>query len=184
MAFHGGLQGKARRVHQMRRAARLQAREMIEEYFEPGDRRVKPHRFIPVRSRVDVLSSVSAVDVEPRSIAIGKQMELPLVARVEMEPVKTVTKANPNNRPVDDEPRILRFPTLTDAKSESPESQPTTSIQPVQAVPAKSSNPVPTLKPWHTRPKKPFSIRGFLSGCAMGGVAAALVLTTLWVIVR
>ena len=153
MSNRGGLQGKARRVFHERRAARLQAHQMIEEYFEPQDRLAKHYSHIP----------------------------LPLVARVEIEPKKSITKASPNTESIEHEPRILRFPTVMDGKAETQVEQlapTTTTIQP------SALKKPQTIKPWHTSKPRPFSMKGFLSGCAIGTAAAVAVLSTLWVIIR
>lgn len=182
MAYHGGLQGKARRVHHERRASRLYAHQWIEEYLEPEDRPSRPPRYIPVRSRAEFLPSIAGLTDEPATLSLGAQLELPLVARVDEPRSRIATHSNLCRSSEEVEPRVLRFPTLNKSTAVSEDVRRHQHPDRPGKGSVSSKRTTAVFKPWHAPRPRPFSVKEFLSGCAMGTAAAVVLLATLWAI--
>ncbi len=106
---HGGLSGKARRVRERNRAARLYARQLLENYLEPEGVDPGEARYIPIRGRKDFLPSIvqtGPVETSDRD----PQLHLPLDA-----PGRTTPARKPEG-PADG---VIRFP-RTDKRSMAP----------------------------------------------------------------
>ncbi len=161
---HRGLAGKERRIRDRRRAMRLSTRQMIQEYLEPELLESQPRRHIPIRARSEFLPSV--MELADVSVAAAFAHE-PSDRRAEEESTATppaipVIKPKRTAPPVESRERtwkdvVIRFPGRSEA-STNPTKPP--------AAPPVFQPPV----------DEPFRITGFLLGCAMGSVAAALVL--------
>lgn len=150
-----GLCGKARRVHHRNRAARLHARQWVDEYFDRDTAEPPGHRYIPIRGRSEFLPTVARVD---RSAARGRdgQLELPLT---------TAGRADNAGR------AVATARTVPDRGA-----GPTKDV--VIRFPSRSQSPVGRAfkPPMQFGPRNRFTIGGFLLGCAMGSAAAAAVL--------
>ena len=150
-----GLAGKARLVHHRSRATRRSAEQHIEEFFHPtpGQSRGGRTRPIPIRSRREFLPSVATGVVTPA----GTQLELPL------------TEATPVG---DAAIRIKHKAALIDKlpAQRRPDGKPALK-SPLSEAAAR--------RPVKRGADQPFSLRGFLCGCAMGSAAAAAILLVL-----
>lgn len=162
--WQGGLSGKARRVRNRSRAARLHAQQMIEEYAEPDPLAGHRDRYIPIRGRSEFLPSVAQASV-PAARPDRRQMELPFTSaaktNVTVRPATVVSPAPPcDTRPKAD--AVIR-PPCTAGK--------------VGALPFK-----PPEQFGHARRRK-YTISGFLVGCAMGSAAAAVALFVVRIVI-
>lgn len=72
-----GLAGKARRAHQLSRASRMYAQQLIDEYLYPEFDSRPLERFIPIRGRSEFFPSTASVGNEPAAPP-QRQFELPL----------------------------------------------------------------------------------------------------------
>jgi len=142
------LAGKARKNHVRSRAARLYARQWIEESLYE-DEEDTTERSIPIRGRREFLPTVTHASTA--SMNEDNQLELPLGSRSGgEEPVRTAASAKPAPSGAD---KVIRFPTRSTLPAGMPFKPP------VQ---------------FHSRAR--FTIGGFLLGCAMGSAAAAALL--------
>lgn len=154
---HGGLSGKARRVRYRNRAARLHAKQLIDDYLKP--RSATPHnaQYIPIRGRREFLPSI----VTPGQTARPNrdtQLTLPLEGRDRADgPRRAAEKkrAAVTSKTETGPDKVIRFP-------------------------HRETSAAPLFKrPEEFRDRRGFTWRGFLVGCAMGGAAAAFVLLIL-----
>lgn len=195
----GGLWGKARNVHHRDRAERGFAELLVEEYLEPEPVLSGSGAFAPIRGRSEFLPSV--FELEESDMRTGMQLEFPLAeSDGEVAPGRRVVwsteeeqddpdygvlrivvedrEAGPSEPTdfdeqiapgakqaetcqADDEPKVLRLPRRARAN-----------------MPLGWSHQAPVRK------SAPLTIRGFVTGCLIGGVAAAAALTVLSIAVR
>jgi hypothetical protein len=140
---------------------RLSTRQMIQEYLEPELFESQPPRFIPIRARSEFLPSAMELADVPVAAAFAHQ---PYERRADEDATATppaipVIKPKRTARPVEPQQHswknvVIRFPGRSEAPIDAPKSP---------AAP-------------QTDVDQPFRMTGFLLGCAMGSVAAALVL--------
>ena len=163
-AIPGGLAGKARRVRNRSRAARLYAQQLIEDYFEPDPTERRRSRSVPICGRSDFLPTA----VRPEDTPSGDreaQLELALAE---------VTTPSPAELPISE---VVAMP------ARPAEVLANTVIRfPRTAEPCAK----PLLKPpQQFRPRREkFTFGGFLLGCAMGSAAAALVLLVVQTVIQ
>ena len=151
----GGLSGKARQVRSRHRVARLYANQLLAEYLEPHDTAlVDPHggRWIPIKRRSEFLPSIQTAthhgETSSRRRPRGSQPGSPPAAsRRHHECAPTESGGSGTLGPA------IRFPTVL---SPFPEESPVAGTR--------------------RRGSPPFSVGGFVFGCAMGTTAALLVL--------
>ena len=72
-----GLSGKARRVRERNRAARLHARRMIQEYYEPEAKETATGRYVPIRHTTEfrptvAISKSTRIHKSPGAMVIAK----------------------------------------------------------------------------------------------------------------
>ncbi len=148
----GGLFGKERMLRSQRRASRMYAQQLLDDYLDPETSESQRERHIPIRSRSDFLPAVSCwtEESEDRSFARSEQLDLPLKS--------SMPKVNLNL--VENESAIAR------KNAETPNSVSTNRF-----VPKASFQPVTK-----NRSTDSFDIRRFLFGCLLGGAAASVVL--------
>ena len=159
----GGLTGKARQARKQMRAARMQTKQRVDDFYDPDPLRKTHEPSIPIRGRSDFLPSAEEtreiVTVQGSAREFDRQLELPLG-----KPATEASVTRPREAPaVVSAPKAdaIRFPRREGAEG------------------------VATLRPpMHFRRKGGFTMRGFLIGCAMGGVAAALALAMLQTMTR
>lgn len=181
-----GLQGKARRVRHRNRAERLHQQQMLNEYFMPDPKR-RSSRYIPIRGRSEFLPSVA---VELSDGQPDRQLMLPLSRHGK-------NGSSASTVPSKDAPRSSSAKTAMRKGVKKHVASPGTSTR--HAVirnerREKALRFVPAERPRLSLPIKPpeqmhrkgklFTLRGFLTGCAMGGVAAGFVLLVLQTLVR
>ena len=157
--YSEGLSGKARKIRKRRRAARLRAQQMIEEYLEPQEQAPSRHGSIPIRGRREFLPSVAGATTL-QTARTASQLELPLGSskgsRVAEKPARAQPPARGETQAPSDAP--IRFPGAPDSKAR---------FSPMAKVPRSD----------HRRAA--FTMKGFLVGCAMGTAAAAVALLVL-----
>ena len=150
-----GLVGKARRTRYRSRASCLHAQQMIAEYFDPKPDPCLAHRerLIPIGHRREFLPSAAPTYED----GMGNQLELPLThvesivdGAIRVAPIRKATAATASGR----------------SKNGKAVRQPGHRI-------------VPGSAPGEPESSQPFTLRGFLCGCAVGGAAAAMVLLLL-----
>ena len=158
---HGGLAGKARRVRGRNRAARLQACQMMHEYFDPDTEEVFRNRYIPIRGRAEFVPS--ALQENDNDMALeqpnspGEQLQLSLAVgqqKPDRQTTRWATLKNKTSRPHGKREEVIRFPT-------------------------RGGRTTPTQRNRASGEKYPaerLTLRGFLLGCAMGSAAAAVLL--------
>lgn len=161
-----GLSGKARHVHHERRVARLQANQLVMNYFDSDSSFAegRPERTIPVLRYCDSPLPPSATFehvgyAEPQQLDLG--LSEPEPARVD---AVCLVQAGPP----------ARDPAERSAGQERTEA----TAQPVGAAP--NLHPVETAKDL----PGPFTIRGFICGCAIGAAAATVALLVLQAALR
>ena len=151
----GGLSGKARKVRSRHRVARMYANQLIAEYLEPHDAAVADPcggRCIPIKRRSEFLPSIQTAThngkVSRRRRPGGTRLgSAPAASRQHRECAPTDGGGSGALGPA------IRFPTvLCPLPGESPAADPRCAAS------------------------RPFAIRGFVFGCAMGTTAALLAL--------
>ncbi len=161
-----GLSGKARRVHDERRAARLRADQLVMNYLESDSSFAegRPERMIPVRRYHDSPLPPSAT-FEHVAYAEHQQLELGLneLEPATVDPVCLVPARLLASDPT--EPLAGQKGTETTAQTarDAPGLHP---VGPAEDMPA------------------PFTIRGFICGCAIGAAAATVALLVLQTVLR
>ncbi len=182
-----GLQGKARRVRHRNRAERLHQQQMLNEYFMPESKR-RSSQYIPIRGRGEFLPSA----VPPVELSDGqpdRQLMVPLSRHDK-------NGSSASTVPSKDTPRSSREKAATRDGVKRHVASAGTS--PKRAAirndrREKALRFVPDERPRLSLPIKPpeqmhrkgksFTLRGFLTGCAMGGVAAGFALLVLQTLV-
>lgn len=147
----GGLSGKARKARNRRRAARLHSGQLIDELVEPH---AADQRCVPIRGRSDFLPSVAQVTNVKES---DRQLEFALR---QAEPSAATAKHG----------WLRRGKTKQEADS--------TADRAIRFCHGKAFDPRGLRPAVGTRLPLGggFTVRGFLTGCAMGSAAAALLL--------
>ncbi len=155
---HSGLAGKARRVRERSRAARLQTNQLIMDYFDPeSDASAgRFNRAIPIGRRRDSLLP-SSPTFEHVAYGTNEQLELPLgdpdpmqgeaICRIPAPATRIGTAAPTPHQGRQD----AASATATDAAGSPP-------VEPVEDS------------------RSQFTISGFLCGCSIGVAVAAVIL--------
>ena len=173
----GGLAGKARKVHQRDQAERLFADQLIDEYLEPKSPSKTPRRHVPIRKRSDFLPTYLADDDLSESGTGGQ------LAWGWTEGEKSVRRGRrvvwSTSQRERSERSGIRFP--EQARISSNSNDESSSPSPVIRMPRRSGSRMPLG--WSQQPQPQnrdrLTWRGFITGCAIGGAAAAFVLTVL-----
>lgn len=159
-----GLSGKARRARTRNRAARMQARRMVSEYLEPAEVETGMGRYIPIRGRDEFLPSVvfarSTVakrsrDAKPLDQGTG------VATGVQVMHEQEGFCAVPPRASSLERTEPIRFSGLADAGRDVFDAR----------------------RQLFGRPKK-FRVGGFLFGCALGTMAASILLFGLHTVIR
>lgn len=147
-----GLSGKARRVRERNRAARLHAKRMIQEYDEPETAEPVPERFIPIRHTTAFRPTVAISRRARAQSAAGHKSN-----------VKATSRAAQNDP---------RRQTVTTREHSG--------AQPGQALrlscTSHASYEATSARAAIFGRRRTFRLSGFLLGCAMGTAAASLLL--------
>ena len=158
-----GLSGKARRVRDRSRAARLHSGQFIHEYLAPDDDDRYNQRFIPIGGRDEFLPSVVHLSLPQTETADTAQLELPLNSDDSTEPFSRHSSVKPKvvkgvRRPLRD--AAIHFP------------------------PRATATTAPVFTPLgRLETRRTFTLRGFLIGCALGSAAASVLLLVLQIAV-
>ncbi|MGD2110506.1 MAG: hypothetical protein PVI86_14085 [Phycisphaerae bacterium] len=153
------LAGKARRNHRRNRASRLYARQWIDETLDTEPEDQTAERYIPIRGRREFLPTAAATGTSTMN-ARDDQLELPLSATSPDKHAKRpAAELEPAPGISTESDKVISFPT----RATSPAGMPFK--PPVQ---------------FHRRSQ--FTFRGFLVGCAMGSVAAVVLLAVVRVV--
>jgi hypothetical protein len=147
--YNHGLQGRERYLYQREREDRLFQRQLLDDFFEPDRSRRPARRFIPIRRRSDFATETVALASAAEMSVAGMQHTHRESTHVPCRDDRTRESA-------------IRFDNRIRSR------RPTQRIASVSAAPG-----LPKRK------SAAFSWRGFLTGCAMGGMAAAVVLLVL-----
>ena len=155
---YSGLAGKARRVRERSRAARLQTNQLIMDYFDPeSDASAERfNRAIPISRRRDSLLP-SSPTFEHVAYGTDEQLELPLSDPdlVQGEAVCRIAA------------RATRIETAAPTPHQGREDNAS-----AKATDAGGSRPVGAVEDSPTQ----FTISGFLCGCSIGVAVAAVIL--------
>ena len=156
-----GLSGKARHAHYERRAARLRANQLVMNYFESDSSFAegRPERTIPVRRYRDSPLPPSATFehvayAEPQQLESGLSEPEPAM----VDAVCLVRARPPARDPAEPSTGQEHTGTTAQAVRDAPGLHP---VGPAEDSPA------------------PFTIGGFICGCAIGAAAAAVALLVL-----
>lgn len=174
----GGLSGKARDTRRRGTTARWQSDQQIADFFEPGQLDALRQRCIPIKRRGDFLPTASVPNAQVREVQ-GDQMELPLRGKhwsaelcQDLRPPTTHQKRRQAAGAIRFWPRAVRSVRgiFDGKKSETPKRN-------SASLPSRRTrNPVSDTPAWaggEAIDRGAFTVRGFLSGCAIGSVAAA-----------
>lgn len=179
----GGLTGKARRVHRLDRADRAFAERLIEEYLEPDDASARMDR-VPIRGRREFLPTLVA-EVDMADNTTKSQLELPWDERREETPQRGGTTHRSVVWSTDPKERSAVAQAKQHVQPKTMSSGTTTDSGVLRvARQSKVRMPLAWAREPERRQPKPMNVRGFFAGCAIGGVAAALLLTVISVAVR
>lgn len=179
------LQGRERYLHHRDRDDRLFHRHLLDDYFEPERTRRPPPRFVPVRRRAEFVPTTVAV-LENADVSTQRQLTLPL----DGPPAGTLAnriETSSTSRTVDQTHPVAATSSTFRHDTGDSRNTPRSTDQAIRfprraAVPRSPEGAsVPTLKPLSVfrKQKPPFTWRGFLTGCAMGSMAAAVALLVL-----
>lgn len=159
-----GLSGKARRARTRNRAARLQARRMVSEYLEPQAVESGTDRYIPIRGREEFLPSVAFARAavakrsrDAKPLVQGTRAAIGVNAMHEQE----VSREVPPRASSSQRTQPIRFSGLADAGRDVFDAR----------------------RQLFGRPKT-FRVGGFLFGCALGTMAASILLFGLHTVIR
>jgi len=156
---YGGLAGKARRMHVRESADRWFSNQLIADYYEPDEDQRPAIRAIPIRSRSEFVPS--AMSFSAGEAAVDRQLDLPL---------------NDGNAILP--PQRLDDQALTPAADVDRAAAGPITI-PFQRPSRRGSfSPLPLDWSKGSRPRRtsPFTLRGFMTGFAVGSAAAAVLL--------
>jgi len=176
LAPHGGLSGKARHLRCRSRAQRLVAKQLIDDFNELQVDAEVPERYIRISGRNEFLPAIAQASLRTPRPAYA-QLELPLRMAGD-------DTAWASTRESSTDPRTFA---ATGSTPGAPTDAPAASKMPADLLKeqvirfARSAGPdviLPFKPPEQLdRPKAPpFTIGGFLAGCAMGSAAAAVAL--------
>jgi hypothetical protein len=169
----GGLTGKARSNRLRNRVQRMQAQQMLDEYFEIEDHEISP-RPVPLRGRAEFLPTVDSWTQEDASFETGDQLEFTVQA----------TEGSKNTQSNND------LDSQFDAALDTPdhvENPATDKVAPtVTVIPAPYwLRPRATFQPQGGRLVEcNFDLRRFVYGCALGTAAAAAILLAVSTVVH
>lgn len=161
-----GLSGKARRSHHKRRATQLRADQLVVDYLELGSSSVEalPERMIPVRRYSDSPPPSSATFehvayAEPQQLELGLSEPEPAM----VDAVCLVQARPPARDPAESSAGQMRTETTAPTVGDAPGLH---HVETAKDLPA------------------PFTIRGFICGCAIGAAAATVALLVLQAALR
>lgn len=169
----GGLTGKARSNRLRNRVHRMQAQQMLDEYFDAEDFEVV-ERYVPVRGRADFLPTIDSWTQEDETFETGDQLELTLQA------VEGASNTQSDN---DIE---SQFHAEHDARVAEEFSAEAVAAPTVTIIPAPYwARPRATFQPQGgRRADRKFDVRRFVYGCAIGSAAAAAILLAVSTVVH
>lgn len=147
-----GLSGKARRVRERNRAARLNARRLIREYYEPEAKEQAPGRYIPIRYTTAFRPTVAISRLTKAQRMPGKKAIVkatPSAAREDAGRQSARTRGHSKTRPG----KALRLSCTSQASYEATSAR--------AAIFGR---------------RRTFRLGGFLLGCALGTAAASVLL--------
>ena len=173
---NGGLTGRARRARFRTRAARLHAQCLVDEYLEPDPSEYPLSRDIPIRGRSEFLpdATTGTLTVMNRSKETYNTSQLNLPLRHADGGIKKTATVSP--LPESREPKLKR--------SEDPSQTAATLDESEESAIRFSKRRGPSydlfnLRNFDARRRKRVTLGGFLTGCALGTVAAGLLLLVL-----
>ncbi len=170
----GGLTGKARSNRLRKRVQRMQAQQMLDEYFEIEDHEISP-RPVPLRGRAEFLPTIDRWTQEDATFETGDQLEF-IVQAVEG------SNNTQSNNDLDSQ-----FHAAHDA-SDHAEATTFDKAPPatVTIIPAPYwARPRATFQPPAGRKvERAFDLRRFVYGCALGTAAAAAILLAVSTVVH
>ena len=151
--YNHGLHGRERYLHYRERENRLFQRHLLDDYFGPERSRKPARRFVPIRRRAEFVAETIAV------ATAADVADRPTATSGEL-PTPMLRKG-----------AALRESAIRFDRSTANHRATQRLVNVLPAFPATG------------RRKPGFTARGFLTGCAMGGMAAAVVLLLLQTIV-
>lgn len=176
--LHGGLSGKARLNRHRNRVHRMHAQQMLEEYYddEAGE---APERPIPLRGRAEFLPTIDRwtqedAAIEDTALESGSQLELKLSVEEKVESAEPQCEA-----------AVAEEGPLSEGVDQQAEAQlPIRS--PVKIIPSPYwARPRASFQPQGGRKlDRPFDLRRFGYGCALGSAAAAAILFVVSVMIH
>ena len=165
----GGLTGKARSNRLRNRVQRMQAQQMLDEYFEIEDFEISP-RPVPLRGRAEFLPTVNNWTQEEVAFETGDQLEFSVKA------IESVSDTQESQLPSEQDG-------LAQAEDTVPETAPPATLT---VIPAPYwARPRSTFQPQGGRNvDRNFDFRRFVYGCALGTAAAAAILLVVSTVVH
>ncbi len=194
---HGGLAGKERKNRCRNRASRFHHEQLLAEFYDPEPDGMPRMRHIPIRGCGEFLPSIASTSLG-EDVIFDSQLEFPLKAPVGLgrpferrvvwppdqagKPVPT--KPPRRTRPALKRPRIVPTGKERAGRQLQPrDSLPgrlVASVRPNRLDAGRQTAPsLPlgwSVLPRDHKPRSPFTLGGFIFGCAMGGAAAAMIL--------
>ena len=172
--IHGGLSGKARVNRHRNRIHRMHAQQMLEEYYdeEAGE---APERLIPLRGRAEFLPTVDRWTQEDAGLESGSQLELVLTVEQELEVPQPRQEVEDVQQPASVQSEVDQ-----QVQAEQPVRPP------LKVIPAPYwARPRASFQPQGGRQvDRPFDLRRFGYGCALGSAAAAAILFVVSVVIH
>ena len=169
----GGRAGKARQKHHFERFAQREAEEAIEDFLAVHDSSTGSERIIPVRRRAEFIPT--AVDECDDSAAGPGFEQLGFDFDPDLEPARNPEADREYARWAARAAAAVADPSTTE-QPDRPAAEPIV-FRPQVAQPATAVGRQPAS------PAQPFSLRGLLTGCAIGAAAAAVLLLVIRVLV-
>lgn len=176
----GALAGRARRARFRKRAARLHAQCLIDEFHEPDPSERRSSRHIPIRGRSDFLPAVAIGSsiVMNRSNANKGDSQLNLPLRHAADTKKRAVVASSHQ--AKNEPRLVGFDDLPKTEAESGKSEESA----IRFTKPRGPNyDLFNLRRFDAPRREPATLGGFLTGCALGTAAASLLLLVLHTVI-
>ena len=170
----GGLTGKARHNRLRNRVQRMQAQQMLDEYFEIEDHEISP-RPVPLRGRAEFLPTIDSWTQEDSTFETGDQLEF------------TVQAIEGTNNTQSNNDLDSQFHASHDAPEHAENSAcETAPPATVTIIPAPYwARPRATFQPQGGRKvERAFDLRRFVYGCALGTAAAAAILLAVSTVVQ
>lgn len=164
---YGQLTGRARRIHARERQARQWTEECVAEYLDGDEDGLLRERFIPIRSRSEFDPTAACLALESPSIPLGNQLELPLGEATGVEPTSSPPSPGATSRVGAGSGAGERS-----IAPRSPRRHPHTPV-PFDRLSRGAGGEEPLTFHW----------RRFVTGCALGSAAAAVVLMMVYLTV-